>query len=773
MACDASFAGMIVQCPACTERLQLPEKDQWVPEPGEEPVDSGETLEEMRNSFHSGSHRADLTISAYMRERQIEGGVDLSGSTSSRSASDVLEADQGKKYNLGNEISRGGMGAILGAKDVNLRRSVAMKVMLDPHLASDEEVMRFIEEAQVTSQLQHPGIMPIYELGIDAGGNVFYTMKYISGITLKDVIEKLQAGDSETESQYPLSRLLTIFQRICDAMAYAHAEGVIHRDLKPENIIIGDFGEVLVLDWGLAKVLGKDPAPSSIREPGTSQPTIHRVQRPGSVSSARRDLSITDDFMQTMVGDVMGTPSFMAPEQAKGDVDQIDARTDLFALGAILYNILTKERPITGETLDEILENATYARFVPAQEVDPTIPDSLAAICKKAMARRPEKRYRDVTALQKDITAYQNGFATSAEDVNTWKQVKLFVKRNKPVCATAGALLLILVVALSAYTGVNIKQRRVAEQALSNLAQTAPTFMALAEEQIAAQKFDDALANIDHAISIAPENASYHARKGDILQTTLDLGGAVEAYSTAMLYDKSLPFLTENLKISREIHKADARRRKPQPKNIKRLSDAMRKQERYVELLAVSQHLKDSVAVLSDTLGRMLKKARIDSKRLIVRADGTVSLNLNGTDIANLNSLRGLPLTSLNIAGCRKVQDLSPLKGMPLTSLQIHECDKIKDLTPLKGMRLKSLHMWETAVSDLSPLEGMPLKSLYLQGNNRPAAAVTDISALQSCPLETLALRPESITAGFAELRRVRSLKTVNGEPGSQILGTP
>ena len=157
------------------------------------------------------------------------------------------------KYTVGEEVARGGMGAILGAREATIDRTVAMKVMLG--CDATEDVVRFVAEAKVTGQLEHPNIVPVHELGLNAAGQVFYTMKFVKGVTLRSVLDRLATHDASTTAKYPLPHLLTIFQKICDALAFAHSKGVVHRDLKPDNIMLGDFGEVLVMDWGLAKVI--------------------------------------------------------------------------------------------------------------------------------------------------------------------------------------------------------------------------------------------------------------------------------------------------------------------------------------------------------------------------------------------------------------------------------------------------------------------------------------------------------------------------------------
>jgi serine/threonine protein kinase len=205
--------------------------------------------------------------------------------------------------------------AVLQARESATRRTVAMKVMLQPD--NTRETVRFIEEAQVTAQLEHPNIVPVHDLGIDSVGQPFYTMKLVAGITLKKVLELLSRDLPETAAKYSLGSLLTIFQKVCDAVAFAHSRGVIHRDLKPANIMLGKFGEVLVMDWGLAKILGRKGAIAT-----DDATTIDHLK------GARSD---EEEGFATMAGSVMGTPHYMSPEQARGEIDRLDARSDIFA----------------------------------------------------------------------------------------------------------------------------------------------------------------------------------------------------------------------------------------------------------------------------------------------------------------------------------------------------------------------------------------------------------------------------------------------------------
>ena len=298
-------------------------------------------------------------------------------------------------------------------------------------------------------------------------------MKRIEGETLQSVLTGLRNKDETTRRKWSLIRLLRAFLQICDAIAFAHDKGVIHRDLKPENIMLGEYGEVLVLDWGLAKIMGR-PEPE-INETGQ---TIH-------VTSVRFDHET--DSLVTLDGMICGTPQYMSPEQANGQTHLADSRTDVFALGAILHDILTLRPPYVGQTLQEILTLAQSASVSDLQtlstrekkmadrEVWPErihcdegrIPASLAAVAMKALSFDPGERYQTANAMREDIESYLNGFATGAENATVWRQAKLFWKRNKAACATAAALFTIIVVGSGVSVWINQEARNRAEHALA------------------------------------------------------------------------------------------------------------------------------------------------------------------------------------------------------------------------------------------------------------------------------------------------------------------
>jgi tetratricopeptide (TPR) repeat protein/tRNA A-37 threonylcarbamoyl transferase component Bud32 len=253
------------------------------------------------------------------------------------------------RYQVVGEIARGGIGVVLKSRDLDLGRDVAMKVLRDEHVANPDVVERFVEEAQIGGQLQHPGIVPVYEMGRGTGKRPFFTMKLVKGRTLSALLSTRKEPAEERR------RFLSIFEAVCMAIAYAHARGVIHRDLKPSNVMVGAFGEVQVVDWGLAKVLTQGGVADERKARQETAPDVSVVEtvRSGSGSS------------QSQVGSVMGTPAYMPPEQARGDIDRIDERSDVFALGAVLCEILTGKPPYEGTDREMVLQ-AAQAKLEPA-----------------------------------------------------------------------------------------------------------------------------------------------------------------------------------------------------------------------------------------------------------------------------------------------------------------------------------------------------------------------------------------------------------------------
>ena len=347
--------------------------------------------------------------------------------------------DMGTKYITDDEIARGGMGIVLRVIDADIRREVAKKVMLTDE-ASDEKLMRFIEEGQVTGQLEHPNIVPVHELGLDDEGRAYFTMKLVKGRSLQEVLDGLREGGRESEESYGLGDLLSIFLKVCDGVGYAHSRGVIHRDLKPANIMIGEFGEVLVMDWGLAKVAGV---------PDRRSEDLVRSVRTEEGSAA------------TVDGQIQGTLSYMPPEQAAGEVESIGPHSDIYSLGAILYEMLCLEPPVQGQSVFEAVLKITDGEIDPPEERSPqrSIPRELSAIAMKALAKGIEERYDNATSLAKDIRLYLEGRAVSAKEDTLIEALTKLIRRNKQVFGTA-VIAAALLLALGVYSFFRIVSAR-------------------------------------------------------------------------------------------------------------------------------------------------------------------------------------------------------------------------------------------------------------------------------------------------------------------------
>ncbi len=369
------------------------------------------------------------------------------------------------RYAQRGEIARGGMGLILRVWDEDLRRELAMKVVLgESGQATTGEIPpkvlgRFLEEAQVTGQLDHPGIVPVHELGLDERGAVFFTMRLVKGRDLKEVFECVHEGDPD----WPLTRVLWVLLKVCEAMAYAHSKGVIHRDLKPANVMVGRFGEVYVMDWGLARVLGQpDRHDLRLKDEGTSLSFVQSDRRADASHSS-------DSVLFTMDGDVVGTPAYMAPEQARGEIERLGPRSDVYSLGAMLYHLLTGEMPFvpSGARVSQhmVLRAALEGPPRAVSALRPDLPEELVAICDKAMARELEQRYPDMGALGDDLRAYLENRVVKAHRRGAWIEFQKWVQRNRALALAWSAAALLALLGLAATAWVQVRGRRTAEEA--------------------------------------------------------------------------------------------------------------------------------------------------------------------------------------------------------------------------------------------------------------------------------------------------------------------
>jgi serine/threonine-protein kinase len=308
------------------------------------------------------------------------------------SSPEVRAADGAGRYQLLGELGRGGMGVVLKGRDPDLGRDLAVKILLEAHRGQPELVRRFVEEAQIGGQLQHPGVVPVYELGTLPDRRPYFTMRLVKGRTLAALLNERPDPSND------LPRFLAVFEAVCQTVAYAHARGVIHRDLKPSNVMVGSFGEVQVMDWGLAKVLEAGGVADE-RPEAPADVSVIRTVRSGSDADASR------------AGSVLGTPAYMAPEQARGEVEAVDERADVFALGAILCEILTGKPPFLGRNPGEIQRKSARGDLADAVvRLESCGADAeLVELAKDCLAPEANDRPGDAQAVAERTLAYLNG----------------------------------------------------------------------------------------------------------------------------------------------------------------------------------------------------------------------------------------------------------------------------------------------------------------------------------------------------------------------------
>ncbi len=380
-------------CSAWADRKETPLADLLVERGWLTPPDRADVEKLLRRKLakHGGDARASLAeVSTTDEVRQSLSSLDdpdLRRSLTTPPAGPVTVQtagpgpEAGERYTLSRLHATGGIGRVWLARDASLGRDVALKELRPERAGHPAASGRFLREAQVTGQLEHPGIVPVYELGRRPDDAPFYTMRFVRGRTLAEAARayhrRRQRGEAGPRE---LRELVTAVVGVCNAVAYAHSRGVLHRDLKPQNVVLGDYGEVILLDWGLARVAG---------------------EAEGDAAPVAAEAGTTDG--QTAAGQVLGTPAYMAPEQAEGRLDLLDAPTDVYGLGAVLYEVLAGRAPFTGTDLQAVLRRVVSEPPAPPRSLAPDAPRPLQAVCLKALAKKPADRYPSAQALAAEL----------------------------------------------------------------------------------------------------------------------------------------------------------------------------------------------------------------------------------------------------------------------------------------------------------------------------------------------------------------------------------
>jgi len=415
---------------------------------------------------------------------------------------------EGERFQLIRPHARGGIGQVWVARDCELQRDVALKEIQPRYAEREDQRARFVLEAEITGNLEHPGIVPVYSLGRNAQGRPYYAMRFIEGESFSVAIRRFhqgrreQNGAAETRLRPLLGiefrQLLGRFLDVCDAIDYAHSRGVLHRDLKPANIMLGRYGETLVVDWGLAKRIGKHD--------------VIRASADGEVELGDPGATATTSG-ETQPGTTIGTPAYMSPEQARGDIDQLGPASDVYSLGATLYELLTGQVPFPGRKLSDLVEKILKGDFSPPRVVDRSIPPPLEAICLKAMALEPGDRYVSVRALAQDIEHWLADEPVKAYPERRVERLSRWFRQHRTwTYASVTALVGVSVVAIGA--AMIIEGARRGEEAARKEAETNFNSAQRAVEDYLTSVSENTLLNLQDSVDI-------RSLRQDLLNTAL------------------------------------------------------------------------------------------------------------------------------------------------------------------------------------------------------------------------------------------------------------
>ncbi|MCM8530639.1 MAG: protein kinase [Lentisphaeraceae bacterium] len=612
---------------------------------------------------------------------------------------DSLKAQQEHFADIA-KYSEGGLKTIHLCRDCRTNRRVAMATLKDD--SDPQKVEAFIREAKLNAALQHPNIVPVYEVGID-GESPWFTMKFIAGRSLEELLDEL-TGNQENELS-DLNSRLDVFIKICDAISYAHSLGVLHLDIKPANIRISNYGDVVVCDWGLADVISSECDESLLEY----------------CSLVEYDLTTL-----TVDGTVKGTLGYMSPEQTSKTKIRKGTHTDVFSLGAVLYSLLTFHKAFTGESFTEVIDKTATCDFPPPSFHSPEVPQSLEAVCLKAMSLKVEDRYASVADLKKEIVDFRNGFATDAENASLLKSLKLFYLRHKTVSLISSfTFILIVVLGVLALNHMSLTRENAVQLAekLSIEAEyhrkinkdAAPLFLERAYISFKAQSLEDCLNFCNSVIELDETILEAWELKAKVYFVYADLEKSVEAFRKA--------------KVSSELSKLAEEYLTKVPKvadiemtHYLSLMEAVFALRNYgifgkmtnLQCYSKDLSIEDRIAFVKGEI-RIRHAKKMKEERFMFKFDRE-SGHLDLSDNKWLNTvlcLQNFPAKSVDLSNT-SVSNGIGLRAQTLESLNISRTNMI-ELQTLECDGLKELIVAHTGVSNLKPVAHFPIERLDIQ----------------------------------------------------------
>ena len=562
---------------------------------------------------------------------------------------EVLENN--RRYGDESFLDSGGMKSIYSCDDYKTARKVAIAKLKAS--SNHKNFEKFIKEARITAALEHPNIMPVYDLDVDERGEPFFAMKYIKGFNLEDYC---------TKEKPSLVTLMQIFLKICDAINYAHSKKIVHLDLKPANIQMGEFGEVLVCDWGIAKILG------------TKDETLENL-----------DPDIYNDG--TMDGMVKGSVGYLAPEQVNQELGDKDEKTDIYSLGGILYFMLSGQPPVSAPSTSESLKKTVSGNIEsPARKCQ--VPEGLAAVCLKALELKKENRYKNVQELKVEIEKWLQGFATQAENAGFSRAFLLLIKRHKTVCSL---IFLIIIVSSSLLLKAYFAEKKTLatlklyfdEKKNSELMakEEAPRLIGLGELAIKNYSFDEALNYSNLAVQRDPENIECWKLKGRVHFFRQEFNECLNALKSTSERTyrkiKSISQIYSTKKADSEL--LGVEEFKELHREFKHVQYAYLMCG-YAEQNAPSLEFQIGIALffLQEVTNPFVDQWNINYKKV----GDQIDLDLSGNSkLTSLAGIRNLPILRLNISDT-SVTEIHDILRMPLKKLEIKNC-KILDPRPL------------------------------------------------------------------------------------------